>query len=182
MIRFGKPVLNAWLAVGLCLLASACSRNVTSSPNDPSNLENWVAEVKGKPPPPLEPLPPMQQFETFVYNAQDLRDPFSSAFQGPLGPGLRPDPGRRRQALEEFPIDSLRMLGSIRAGGGAMRGLIQSPDKKSHQVGVGSYMGQNNGRVTSITESRIELVELVPDGAGGWEEREAAITVEETKK
>lgn len=163
---------------GLCLLAAACSRDVDSSPNEPSNLENWVTEVKGRPPPPLEPLPVMQQFETFVYDAQDKRDPFSNAFEGPAGPGLRPDPGRRRQALEEFPLDALKLKGSIRSARGGVQALVESPDKKTHQVGVGNYMGQNSGRVIAISDNRVELVELVPDGAGGWEEREAALAAQ----
>ena len=179
MTRFGKPALKAMAVLGLCLLASACSRSVTSSPNDPSNLENWVAEVKGKPPPPLEPLPPMQQFETFVYNAQDLRDPFSDAWgnQGG-GTGLRPDPNRRKEPLEQYPLDGLDMVGTLGAGGGLI-GLVMAPDRVTHRIRPGAYLGQSDGRVTAVHEDRIELVELVPDGAGGWLERPAAIALED---
>ena len=75
----------------------------------------WVAEVKARPAPPLDPLPVMQQFETFEYAAQALRDPFSDAFTDDSGgSGPRPDPNRRKQTLEQFPLDSLDMVGTHR--------------------------------------------------------------------
>ena|SRR5689334_5726696 len=87
-------------ALGLLALLAAlagCGRGVTSTPGDAPNLEKWVAEVKNRPAPPLEPLPIMQQFETFEYAAQGLRDPFSRAFSDEGGgSGPRPDPNRRK--------------------------------------------------------------------------------------
>jgi type IV pilus assembly protein PilP len=71
------------LAVALTAAALAgCGRGVTSTYDEAPNLEKWVAEVKARPAPPLDPLPVMQQFETFEYAAQALRDPFSDAFPG----------------------------------------------------------------------------------------------------
>lgn len=161
------------------LLATGCGRGVTSGPNAPTNLEQWTAEVRAKPAPPLDPLPVMQQFETFEYAAQGLRDPFSNAFTDEGGgTGPRPDPNRPRQALEQFPLDSLDMVGTIGTGA-TMQGLIMAPDKVTYRVRPGVYMGQSDGQVVSIHEDRIELVELVPDGAGGWLERPASIAIEE---
>lgn len=142
------------------------------------DLEKWVAEVKAKPAPPLEPLPVMQQFETFEYAAQNLRDPFSEAFSGQEGGGLRPDPGRRKQTLEQFPLDSLDMVGTLGRGAGVIA-LVMAPDKVTYRVRPGAYLGQSDGRVTAVREDRIELVELVPDGAGGWLERPATIALED---
>jgi type IV pilus assembly protein PilP len=166
------------LAMAVFALAG-CSRGITSAPGTAPNLEKWVADVKARPAPPLDPLPVMQQFETFEYAAQSLRDPFSNAFTDQSGgSGPRPDPNRPRQALEQFPLDSLDMVGTI-GGGAGMIGLIMAPDKVTYRVRPGVYMGQNDGRVTAIHEDRIELVELVPDGAGGWLERPASVALED---
>ena len=166
-----------------CLFAAtllgACARGVTSTPGDAPNLQRWVAEVKKRPAPALEPLPVMQQFETFEYAAQSLRDPFSNAFTDDSGgAGPRPDPNRRKQPLENFPLDSLDMVGTI-GKGNSLVALVLAPDKVTYRVRPGMYLGQSDGRVTSVTDDRIELVELVPDGAGGWLERPAAISLDE---
>ena len=165
------------LVSAIVLGMAGCGRGITSSPGDAPNLEEWVANVRARPAPPLEPLPVMQQFETFEYAAQGLRDPFSDAFTDTGGVGPRPDSDRRRHELEDFPLDSLEMVGTI-GRGGAIIGLVMAPNKVTHRVRVGDYMGQADGRITSVADDRIELVELVPDGAGGWLERPAAIALE----
>ena len=166
-------------AIALVLALGACGRGITSTPGDAPNLEEWVANVKAKPAPPLDPLPVMQQFETFEYAAQGLRDPFSDAFTSEdSGSGPRPDSHRRKQTLEQFPLDSLDMVGTIGRGGSVV-GLVVAPDKVVYRVQPGVYMGQNDGRVTAVHEDRIDLVELVPDGAGGWLERPASVALED---
>ena len=175
--------MRAARLLAACLLAATllggCARGVTSTPGDAPNLQRWVAEVKKRPAPALEPLPVMKQFETFEYAAQSLRDPFSNAFTDDSGgAGPRPDPNRRKQPLENFPLDSLDMVGTIGAGK-TLVALVLAPDKVTYRVSPGMYLGQSDGRVTSVTEDRIELVELVPDGAGGWLERPAAISLDE---
>lgn len=168
-------------AASLVLLAAglaACARGVTSSPGDAPNLEKWVTEVRARPAPPLDPLPVMRQFETFEYAAQNLRDPFSDEWQERDTGGLRPDPNRRKEALEVYPLDSLDMVGTIGKGAGLVA-LLMAPDKVTYRVRPGSYMGQSDGRVTGVYEDRVELVELVPDGAGGWLERPASIALED---
>ena len=168
--RAGLVVLAAGLA--------ACARGVSSSPGDAPNLEKWVAEVRARPAPPLDPLPVMRQFETFEYNAQNLRDPFSDEWQERDTGGLRPDPNRRKEATEAYPLDSLDMVGTIGKGANLIA-LVMAPDKVTYRVRPGTYLGQSDGRVTGVYEDRIELVELVPDGAGGWLERPASIALED---
>ena len=161
------------------LAVAACGRDITSEPGGAPNLEEWVANVRARPAPPLDPLPVMQQFETFEYAAQGMRDPFSAAFTNEGGgSGPRPDSNRRKQTLEQFPLDSLDMVGSLGAGS-SLTALVMAPDKVTYRVGPGVYMGQNDGRVTSVSEDRIELVELVPDGSGGWLERPASIALDD---
>lgn len=162
----------------IAMAATGCARSITSTPGDAPNLEKWVADVQARPAPALDPLPVMQQFETFEYAAQTLRDPFSDAWSNADGGGLRPDPNRRKETLEQYPLDSLDMVGTIGKGAGLIA-LVMAPDKVTYRVRPGAYLGQSDGRITGVHEDRIELVELVPDGAGGWLERPASIALED---
>src|SRR5690606_31860169 len=102
-MRMSNTVIRGAFALGMVVALCACGRSVTSGPEPASNLEEWVANVKARPAPPLEPLPVMQQFETFEYAAQGMRDPFSDAFTSKdTGSGPRPDSHRRKQTLEQF--------------------------------------------------------------------------------
>ena len=167
------------MACVLALALGGCVRGIGSTPGEAPNLHEWVANVKARPAPPLDPLPVMQQFETFEYAAQDLRDPFSAVFgDDGSGSGPRPDSNRRKQILEQFPLDSLDMVGTLHARGGVVA-LVMAPDKVTYRVAPGAYVGQNDGRVTGVQEDRIDLVELVPDGAGGWLERPASVALED---
>ena len=172
--RPGRVIVTACLVLAL----SACGRGITSTPGDAPNLEKWIADVRARPAPPLESLPVMQQFETFEYAAQGLRDPFSDAWSNTDGGGLRPDPDRRKETLEQYPLDSLDMVGTI-GGGSNLIALVMAPDKVTYRVRPGAYLGQSDGRITGVQEDRIELVELVPDDADGWLERPAAIALED---
>ena len=165
-----KP-FAALLIAAAVLATSGCTRGQ-------ADLEAWVTEVKQRPGPPLDPLPVMKQFETFEYAAQHLRDPFSTPIADGDGGGPRPDEDRRKEVLEAFPLDSLDMVGTIGSGDGVI-GLVMGPDKVTYRVRPGNYMGLSNGRVTAVSEARIDLVELVPDGAGGWLERQAQIALED---
>lgn len=167
----GKAVVGVLLAVAV-LSTSGCKRGK-------SDLEAWIEEVKARPAPPLDPLPVMKQFETFEYAAQHLRDPFSApTADADGGGGMRPDPNRRKEVLEAFPLDSLDMVGTIGSGDGLI-GLVMGPDKVTYRVRPGNYMGLAEGRVVAVFDDRIDLVELVPDGAGGWLERQAQIALED---
>jgi len=162
----------------LALAAAGCARGITSSPGDAPNLQNWTADVRARPAPPLDPLPVMQQFETFEYAAQNLRDPFSNAWSSQDAGGTRPDANRRKETLEQYPLDTLDMVGTIGTGANLIA-LVMAPDNVTHRVRPGAYMGQSDGRITEVREDRIELIELVPDGAGGWLERPAALALED---
>ena len=170
--------LRLLAAGGIALALSACGRSITSTPGDAPNLEKWTADVRARPAPPLDPLPVMQQFETFEYTAQTMRDPFSDAWSNADSGGLRPDPNRRKEPLEAFPLDSLDMVGTIGNGAG-MVALVMGPDKVTYRVRPGVYLGQSDGRVTAVREDGIELIELVPDGAGGWLERPASLALDD---
>jgi len=145
-----------------------------------ADLQAYVEDVKNRPGPPLDPLPVMQPFVVFEYSPEGLRDPFSVPKENAESEssGVRPDPDRRKELLESFPLDGLGMVGTL-GEGEALVALVIDPDQVVHRVKVGNYLGQNEGRITAINENRIDLVELVPDGAGGWLERQASVSLED---
>ncbi|GIX37081.1 MAG: fimbrial protein [Silanimonas sp.] len=143
-----------------------------------ADLSTWVEEVKARPAPPLDPLPALKSFPVIEYTADGLRDPFSAPVGSRDASGPRPDPNRRKEALEAFPLDALRMVGTIGSGPG-MVALVLAPDKVTYRVRKDNYLGQSDGRVASVSPDRIEIVELVSDGAGGWLERQAALALDE---
>jgi type IV pilus assembly protein PilP len=160
----------------LILTLSACSSGTV-------DLEQWTAQEKAKRGAPLDPLPVIKTFENFEYKDQDLRDPFSPSIeeqqqaQAVTQAGLHPD-DHAHEALEGFPLDALKMMGTL-GSGAQMEGLIKDPDGVIHRVHARNYMGQNNGRINSIAEDHIDLVELLPNGVGGWMEHPVALAMDE---
>jgi len=161
---------------GLFLALFAVGLTACSGSDD--DLDQYINEVKARPGGRIEPLPEITPYEVFSYiaDAQGLRSPFRpdtpQAAGGGTGP--RPDDDRSREYLESFPLDSLGMVGTLNIND-TMYGLVQTSDGLIHRVIPGNYMGQNDGRITEISESEIELVEIISDGIGGYIERDAAV-------
>jgi type IV pilus assembly protein PilP len=147
---------------------------------DMDDLDQYINSVKSKPGGRIDPLPEITPYEVFTYlaDAEGLRSPFvpdsPQAAAGIAAGGTRPDPERSREFLEQFPLDTLRMVGTLQLGE-TQFGLIQTSDGLIHRVIPGNYMGQNDGRIVVVSESEIELVEIISDGIGGYLEREAAV-------
>lgn len=163
--------LTAAALVLLCL--SGCS-------GDMDELAQKVAEIKSRPGERIEPLPEIKPYETYAYNASSLRSPFvpSAPAGSDVASAIRPDVKRPREFLEQFPIDSLKMVGTL-ALQGKNYGLVQGKDGLVHRVLPGSHMGQNDGRIVGITPTKISVIEIVPDGVGGYIERPAALALTE---
>ncbi len=147
---------------------------------DMDDLDRYINETKAKPGGRIEPLPEITPYEVFTYiaDAQGMRSPFvpdTPAAAGTTG-GARPDRDRSREYLENFPLDSLGMVGTLYMGD-TMYGLVQTSDGLIHRVVPGNYMGQNDGRINEISESEITLVEIISDGIGGYIERDAAVSL-----
>lgn len=144
-----------------------------------SDLHQYIDEVKSRPGRRIEPLPPIRPAPSYVYEPGTRRSPFvpdtpqSIAASNPNAID-GPDLNRPREFLEQFPLDSLRMVGSLEINQ-IQAGLVQGTDGLVHRVVIGNHLGQNYGRVTSISESEIELVEIIPDGLGGYIQRPASI-------
>ncbi len=172
-------LLPASFASLLCgILVSGCGAHDVTS-----DLRAYVAEVKSRPKAPLEPLPEIAQVDTFVYVHGDRRDPFApteSTTEESLeaGSGVSPDPYRRKEDLEAFPLDALRMVGTL-AKNNSLWGLVTSSDGILHRVQAGNYMGKNHGQITEITDTDIQLTEIISNGQGGYLERQASVALSE---
>jgi type IV pilus assembly protein PilP len=126
----------------------------------------------------VEPLPEVKPYEPFIYSAFDLPDPFkprkTEAVKGAGVGTLQPDLNRRKEVLEAYPLENLRMVGTLERSK-VIYALIKSPDNNLYRVKTGNYMGQNFGLITDVTESTLKLKELIQDGAGDWAERESSL-------
>jgi type IV pilus assembly protein PilP len=149
----------------------ACS----SADND---LARFIEDTKKEPGGRVEPLPEVKPYETFIYSAGTMRSPFQPGGAGGLSGGLRPDSKRNREFLEQFSLDTLKMVGTLKLSG-QMFGLVQTKDGLVHRVTPGNYIGQADGKITDITPSKISLIEIVPDGLGGYMERRASLGLNE---
>jgi type IV pilus assembly protein PilP len=167
-----RLVCVALAATGYALL-TACS-----SADD--ELARFIDETKKQPGGRVEPLPEIKPYETYVYAAADLRSPFlpSSPGSGAGLAGVRPDQKRNREFLEQYSLDTLKMVGTLRLGG-SIYGLVQTKDGLVHRVSMGNHIGQAEGKITEISPSKISLVEIVPDSLGGYMERPAALALNE---
>jgi type IV pilus assembly protein PilP len=161
------------------LLLAIAAAGLVACGGDMDDLDSYINEVKARPGGRIEPLPEITPYEVFTYvaDAEGLRSPFvpdTPQTAGPASGGTSPDPDRPAEFLESFPLDTLRMVGTMDINQ-TVYGLVQTTDGLIHRVVPGNYMGQNDGRVTEITESEIVLVEIISDGIGGYIERDAAI-------
>jgi len=171
------------IAAARCLALLVLALGLGACGGDMQDLRAYVDEVKARPGGRIEPLPEIMPTPTFAYEAEKegVRSPFA-----PDVPQVRvsnnpdavqgPDSNRPREFLEQFPLDTLRMVGTLAIADGTF-GLVQTSDGLIHRVRVGNHMGQNYGRIMAITESDIQLVEIISDGIGGYLERPAAVAL-----
>jgi len=167
----------------LIVLVTGCSRG------EMTDLEAYVAEIKARENPSVEPIPPFDIAPGHFYEVDNMRDPFipvigadqKQAQSTEVGNTLlcpQPDQNRVRIGLETQPLDSLSMVGILQQADGTLWGLIESKtDGTIYKVRTGDYMGTNYGEVINITENRIELLEWYPDGKGCWLEQTTPLAV-----
>lgn len=163
---------HLWAAAALVLCA--CSA-------DMHDLEQKVADTKAQKTRAIEPVPQPKQYEAFTYDPADRRDPFAPVqprrgSNGFDSNGLKPDLNRNKEPLEEFTLDALRMVGVIETGGKTFA-MVKAPDGVVHRVLVKDHLGQNFGEIVKITEAEVSIMEIVPDGFGGWMQRPATLAL-----
>ena len=149
-----------------------------------SDLRQFVKDSENLPRGRIPPLPEVKPYEAFTYNAFDLLDPFvPRKIEPPKGiavaGGIKPpDPNRRKEPLEAYPLENLKMVGTLEQKN-RFHALVKTPDNNLFRVSSGNFMGQNFGRVTDISESAIKLKELVQDSSGAWKEEERTMLLQD---
>jgi type IV pilus assembly protein PilP len=167
-------LLLAAAIVAVAVLTAGCSSR-------DSELEEFIANTKKESGGDISPLPEVKPYQSFAYEAQTLRSPFVPGISGSRPGGLgsvRPDSRRNREFLEQYSLDQLRMVGTLKLSG-KVYGLVKTKDGLVNRVLPGNYLGQAEGKITDIGASKITLVEIVPDGLGGYMERPAALALNE---
>ena len=148
-----------------------------------SDLNSFMAQVRARPASPIEPLPKFWSYEAFTYNAASLRSPFQPPIKIDLQNRQRgsrliaPDENRVKQFLEGFNIEIFEMVGTI--GNESGKFALLSGAGGVHRVKVGDYLGRNNGRIVSVSDGQVDVIEIVPDGEGAWLERPRSIALKE---
>ena len=135
-----------------------------------------MQEIRNQPAQPISPAPVFLPVPSFGYSAQQLRSPFlpdslAMELKVMAGKRVQPDLARPPQFLEQFPIESLLMKGTMKNVKGSLYALIQAPEGGVVRVEKGNYMGKNYGRIVDISQSQITVIEIVPDGRDGFVER-----------
>lgn len=163
-----------------CLALAACSGEQYS------DLKQFVKDSDNLPHGRIPPLPEVKPYEPFTYNAFDLIDPFKPRKIEPPkavagAGGIQPDFNRRKEPLEAYPLENLKMVGTLQQKK-EIYALVKTPDNNLFRVKAGNYMGQNFGHITGITESTIKLKEIVQDSSGSWEEKDQTLQLQDEQE
>lgn len=175
-----KPVRFLVVAGAAALLAGCLG-------SDEGEIQQWMAEVRQTMKPNTQPVPEPKEFTPYAYEGRSFVDPFDPqkvvmavARQQQArvsASAIKPDLDRRRETLEGFPLDQIRMVGMMRQGGTNV--ALLETNGATHLVRVGNYVGQNFGLITRISETEVQLKEIVQDAAGEWVERPAKLELQE---
>lgn len=188
-LTFGHLDTHSMMVFRKTVVLLAASLVLVGCVKSNDDLDRFIQETKARQPVAIEPLPKDKTPERFVYIVDNLRDPFlNTSTSGPDAPALvddgevpdgpRPIPNRPPEILEAFELDSLEMVGTFLIDD-VNYGLIEDPDGVIVRVRVGNYMGKNHGRIIAVSDNRVELVELMPDGPNKWEEVQSEIALDD---
>lgn len=166
------------LVVVLAILLSACTEK-----SQHADLQKFIDNVISKPRGVIEPIPEFTTYRFFRYQSTAKRSPFllPKTYEleevievvGTVEPNLL----RNKQPLEAYPLNDIRMVGLLNRKNGALWVLLQTGDGLVHRVRSGNYIGKNHGRIIRITQDMTDLIEIVPNGFGGWMERPRSISM-----
>lgn len=172
-----KTILNV---LGLSVIAFS----LTACNSDVSDLDNYFAEHRANTPKPIAAIPELKPYLRYVYPIHE-KDPFDVAMLIPeaapqiVDNGVKLDINRVKEFLEGFPLDGLNMVGTVNKEN-TLWALIKTPDGGVQSIKKDNYLGQNYGRVLSITETQIDIKEVVPNGSGGFKERDIQISLKDS--
>jgi type IV pilus assembly protein PilP len=175
----GMRTMRTQTAARLPLLALALATAfISGCSGRDGELDRFIEATRKEPGGRVEPLPEVKPYDSYVYSSSAMRSPFVPGGSRGAASGPRPEVQRNREFLEQFSLDSMRMVGTLKLDNQNF-GLVQVADGRVQRVLIGNHLGQNDGRITDIVSNRISLIELVPDGLGGYIERPAALALNE---
>ncbi|HEY5801039.1 MAG TPA: pilus assembly protein PilP [Burkholderiaceae bacterium] len=165
----------------LALLAGCTASGV-------EEVKQWMETTKKETPVRVKPLSPPKVFTPFPYAVHTELDPYDvnkllaelARAQAANANGLAPDTTRRKELLENFPLDTMKMVGVIQKDG--VRTALIQMEKAVYQVKAGNYIGQNYGRIVAIGDKAVDIKETVQDAAGDWVERQTRLELQENQK
>jgi type IV pilus assembly protein PilP len=151
-------------------------------------VKEWMDEVRRQTPVAVQRLSEPKKFVPYAYSGKDELDPYNptklsvalAKLQANSGSGIKPDFDRRKEPLESYPLDSIKMVGTLEKPG--LSYALLQVDKTVFQAKVGNYNGQKFGMITKISDTEVELKEIVRDPSGEWTERKAKLELQENKK
>lgn len=164
--------------LGMVLLLTACFQQ-----NPSHNLQQFVDEVISQPKGVIEPIPEFTPYQFFRYQASSKRSPFLLPQIFDVGEVIdvvgtvEPDLSRKKQTLEAYSLNDIYMVGVLSRKQGDLWALFQTDDGLVHKVRSGNYIGKNHGRIMQITDQSTDVIEIVPNGFGGWMERPRSIAI-----
>jgi type IV pilus assembly protein PilP len=171
---------HCWATVGVLIIAAVLLSGCGQGMND---LQQYVEEVKARKSAPIKKTPTVNPPPLVDYS-EGLKDPFDSSVLNKVikvsvkSSGVSPDPNRTPEYLENYPLDTLRMVGTM-SQEATLWALIKTPDATIQRVAVGNYIGQNYGKIVQVSDTRVGLSEIIPDGFGGWMKRATSIALSE---
>ncbi|HYD94277.1 MAG TPA: pilus assembly protein PilP [Noviherbaspirillum sp.] len=176
-----RTLTRAASLAGLLMLAGCGDGGV-------QEIKQWMDDVQRQTPVSIQKLAEPKKFVPFTYSGKEELDPYNPAklsaalakMQANSGNGIKPDLERRKEPLESYPLDSIKMVGTLEKPG--LSYALLQVDKAVFQAKVGNYVGQNFGMITRITDTEVELTEIVRDAAGEWTERKAKLELQENKQ
>ncbi len=173
--------LSGVIVLGSALMLAGCGDS------DVKEVRDWMEKTKNETQVAVVPLSEPKTFIAFAYTVGGETDPFdpnkllaelARASQTGTNP-LKPDETRRKEPLEAFPIDSMKMVGSMQSKG-VTYGLMQI-DRTIYHVKPGERLGQNFGIITGVNDDAISIKETVQDAGGEWVERMSKLELQESK-
>ena len=170
-----------WLHLPLLVIPltlSACGANTYSDLDQ--FIKNAGNDLQGK----VASPPEVKPYQYYPYDAFDIPDPFKPRKNEVMkkgGGGFQPDLKRRREFLESFSLESLKMVGSLQQSK-VVYALVKAPDGTLHRVKAGGYLGQDFGLVTGVSEAELKLKEIVQDNTGDWVERVSTLMLEDQEQ
>lgn len=174
-----KNIIYVTLCLSFVFFISGCVKK------DMSDLDLFIQEVQLKHTGKVEALPAIIPYESYTYQTYNKRNPFrpsaslvQTVTTNTDTSGLKPNTLRNKEDLEKYELASLIMVGIMNKNGQNWA-IIKTPDSNIFRVKKGNYIGTNNGKILRITDSSIQLKEILKNGRGGWVEKKNTLAISE---